>query len=238
MRAFNFLQKMEVLRMKITYVRAVCVLMLSACSNGMLKKEDISTTQTIEQFVETRFRPAELPTLPLIKQPPKPKLGPGEALHDAYFNEVNPYQLVVPVQNLKVFCEARGGQFSQIESSRTSAAQLASAGATKNDVFYGHRAAYSQLGFDQKLADLTAAYDAQYYQQLADAYYPQSARNALSGAQRAGAFGKFGCENAGKPIWAVAVEPVKYNPVRDPNNLLLTPSMTLYIKATTLAAPK
>jgi hypothetical protein len=212
----------------------IVALILSGCARGMLKTDEISATQTIEQFVEQRFRSMELPALPFLEQQPKHQLTSGEALHDAYFTRLNPSQLAVPVQNLRVFCEARGGKFSQIEASRISVSKLASPALSKNDVFYGRRAAYSYLGFDANLAAITAAYDAEYYQRFVDAFYPQSVRDTLASAQRAGAFGKYGCERTDHPIWIVAVEPTKYNPPSDPNNALMSPSMTLYIKATAL----
>ncbi len=209
-------------------------LTLTACSSGMLRKEDVSASQTIEQFVENRFRDFEI-KLPFSKAPSKQPKGPGEALHEAFFKPANTSQLARPVQNLKVFCEARGGVFSQIEPSRLSASKLATPIATKNDVFYGRRAGYTALGFDPQLAAQTAAYEATYYETFVNAYYPQSTRNVLDAAQRAGAFGKYGCERSGTPMWAALVEPVRYNPPSNADNLLDSPSLTLYIKATSLA---
>ncbi len=211
-----------------------CVGLTACTTTGVIKKEEVSLAQTVEQFVERQFRAFELPSIPFTQQQPKPKLASGEALYDAYFTNANPSQLALPARNLKVFCEAQGGSFSQIEASRISASKLATPEMTSSDVFYGVRATYREMGAEPQLANLTAAYEAHFYQRFVDAYYPQRVRDTLSSMQRGGAFGKYGCKRADQPLWVAAIEPTQFTPSSDPQNLLLTASMTLYIKAVTL----
>ena len=91
------------------------------------------------------------------------------------------------------------------------------------------------MGFGDRLAGLTAAYEAGLYDRAVMARYPESLRNVLAGAQRAGAFGTFACEVGGKPSWMAAVEPVHFNPQLDASNPLTAPSLTLFIKGESLA---
>jgi hypothetical protein len=53
------------------------------------------------------------------------------------------------------------------------------------------RELYQSAGRAPQLANLTAGYEAEFYDQVIKAHYPQSLRNVLAGADQAGAFGNF-----------------------------------------------
>lgn len=202
-------------------------LVLTACSSGLVKNEEtVNSNLTIEQFLDKQF----LSTMPWMQVDIKAK--DGGILYEAFFTVRNPRQLGLPFKKIKMFCEANGGSFARIEASKSSARWLATPEFNKTEVYFGNRAAYRSLGFDPKLADLTAAYEATLYERLVQAYYPPSILEALATVEQLGAFGKFGCERIGQPIWAVAIEPARYNPPSDPSNLLSSPSLTIYLKGT------
>ena len=204
---------------------------LAACATSLSPEEAKTSNLTISQFVEERFLRGLLPF-----QKAERKTRDGGVLHNAFFNERNFYQLDTPVKDLKTFCEAKGGKFVQLASSKISATILATPALNKNDVFYQNWEMYRSMGFGDRLAGLTAAYEADLYDRAVMARYPESLRNVLAGAQRAGAFGTFACEVKGKPSWLAAVEPVRFNPQVDPSNPLTSPSLTLFIKGESVAA--
>lgn len=201
---------------------------MQGCESMMFvsKNDAAASPLSVRQFVEENFIRGVLPW-----DKDKKKTPDGGVLYNAYFTNANPNLLYVPVRDLKTFCEAKGGKFLTIEGSKTSAAILGTPHLSKNDVFYGRRAAYKEFGFDEKLANTTAAYDAQFYEQVTRAYYPPSARNILAAADQFGAFGKFVCESQNKPAWIATIEPLKYLPPRDASNLLDPPGLSMYIKA-------
>ncbi len=203
---------------------------LAACATGISPEEAKTSNLTISQFVEVRFLRGLLPF-----QKAERKTRDGGVLHNASFNERNFYQLATPVKDLKTFCEARGGKFLQLASSKISATILATPALNKNEVFYQNWEMYRNMGFGDRLAGLTAAYEADLYDRAFMARYPESLRNVLAGAQRAGAFGTFSCEVEGKPNWLAAVEPVRFNPQLDASNILTSPSLTLFIKGESVA---
>ena len=199
---------------------------LVGCSTGMVAKEDLKDSKlTISQYVEDRFLTGLLPY-----QKNQRRTRDGGVLFNAFFNERNPAQLAQPRQNLMAFCEAKGGSLVRVTGSRSLAGVLATPRQTPSDVFLVNREVYRATGFSEQLANLTAAYDADFYDKVVKTHYPQSIRNVLAGADQAGAFGKFSCEENGKPVWLATIQPVSYNPPSDPNNLLVSPWLTVYIK--------
>lgn len=210
---------------------AAMTVTVAACATSISPDEVKAGNLTISEFVESRFLRGLLPF-----QKAERKTRDGGVLHNAFFNERNFYQLAAPAKDLKTFCEAKGGKFVQLASSKTSAAILATPALSKNDVFYQHWENYQRLGFSNQLAGLTAAYEADLYERAVTARYPESVRNVLAGAQRAGAFGTFSCELDGKPSWLAAIEPVRFNPQLDASNILTSPSLTLFIKGESLSA--
>lgn len=160
--------------------------------------------------------------------------GPGEITFDAAFDEVNYARLTEPQSVFKDHCIQSGGTFGQLARSRVSAALMAKPMMTTAQVFEQHKQVYGLMGLSDRAAALTAAFDAELYGSAVRAQYPKAILDTLAAADQAGVFDMFDCRKGERPAWVVMAEPLRFNPMKNPNNLLGSPTMTLYVKGATL----
>lgn len=199
-------------------------------SPGRSTPAQMGSETTVESVIEDRLLRGLFPHLKAER-----RRGRGEITFDAAFNDVNYAQLTEPQRVLRDYCAQSGGTFSQLARSRVSAALMAKPALTPAQVFEQHKQAYGVLGMSDRAAGIGAAFDTQFYSAAIKAQYPKAIRDTLAGADQAGVFGLFDCRVDERPVWVALVEPIRFNPMKNPSNLLGSPTMTLYIKGSGLA---
>jgi len=201
----------------------------AGCASPVEHKAGQLDQETVEVVIEAKLLRGLFPHLRQERHK-----GRGEVTFDAAFNEVNYAKLTEPQSVLKEYCIQSGGSFGQLARSRVSAALMARPALTAVQVFEQHKQVYGAMGLSDRAPGLSAAFDTQFYAEAARAQYPKAIRDTLTAADQAGVFGMFDCRKSERPTWIVMVEPLRFNPMSNPNNLLGSPTITLYVKGVTL----